>query len=200
MTISLPTSVQIDATGAMAGRNGEYDKFLKDMTGVYRDAGAFEALVAERGGDTLVYRVEENRVGTGSGALILGTSTVLPGRVGREFAVTRGHLHRVSDRAEVYYCLAGRGVMLMETVDGKSEAHEFTPGVAVHVPGHWIHRSVNVGDEPLVTAFIYNEDAGQDYEIIADANGMAQLIVPDDDAGWRTVPNLDHTGYRKVKA
>ena len=93
--------------------------------------------------------------GPHAGALTIGTSTLLPGQYGDEFAVTRGHLHAVSDRAELYYCLSGRGVMLLETVDGRSEAVELTPGEAVNVPGEWVHRSVNVGDEPFVTLFTY---------------------------------------------
>ena len=191
-----PTVVRIDATGVMTGHNGSYDKFLRDMAGVYQDAAAFAAEIAAGHGGTLVYRVEENRVGSGSGALVLGTSTVLPGRIGEEFALTRGHLHRVADRAEVYHCLAGRGVMLLESLDGRSRAIELNPGDAVHVPGHWIHRSVNIGPEPMVTAFVYNEDAGQDYDLIAQAGGTAQLVVPDRDAGWRTVANPNHRGYR----
>ena len=69
------------------------------------------------------------------------------------------------------------------------------PGDAVHVPGHWVHRSVNVGDEPFVTLFCYGADAGQDYELIARAGGMASLVVGDDAGGWATRPNPDHVGY-----
>jgi glucose-6-phosphate isomerase len=109
--------------------------------------------------------------------------------------VTRGHLHAKADRAELYYCLSGAGVMLLETLDGRSEALPMGPGDAVHVPGHWVHRSVNVGDEPFVTLFCYGADAGQDYELIARAGGMASLVVGDDAGGWATRPNPDHVGY-----
>jgi len=195
MTVAEPTAVRIEPSGRMDGRSGSYDKLLRDMGGVYRDDAAYRAQLDARGGDALVYRVEENRVGSGPGALILGTSTVLPGRVGDEYAMTRGHLHRLADRAEVYHCHAGHGVMLLETVSGESRALEMTPGVAVHVPGHWLHRSVNVGDEPLMTTFVYGADAGQDYEIIARAGGMSQLVVTAPGGGWRAVPNPDHVGY-----
>nr|WP_241731713.1 glucose-6-phosphate isomerase family protein [Microbacterium ginsengiterrae] len=165
------------------------------MSGVYRDEQAWQDAVAERGADELIYSVDDHRYQEGPGALIVGTSTLLPGRYGEEFAVTRGHLHAVADRAELYYCLSGRGVMLLETVDGQSSAIELTPGKAVDVPGHWIHRSVNVGDEPFVTLFCYAADAGQDYGIIAEAGGMKNLVVADGD-GWKLAPNPDHTGYR----
>ena len=88
--------------------------------------------------------------------------------------------------------------MLLETVDGRSEAVELTPGEAVNVPGEWVHRSVNVGDEPFVTLFTYATDAGQDYQLIADAGGMKNLVVADARGGWAVRPNPDHTGYRKA--
>ncbi len=195
-----PGALTIDPAGGMRGRTGGYDKRLGEMRGVYRDTDAYTAAVAEHGEDHLVYRVEEHRNVDGPGALIIGTSTLQPGRYGEEFAVTRGHLHAKADRAELYHCLSGRGVMLLETLDGRSRAVPLGPGDAAHVPGHWVHRSVNTGAEPFVTLFCYPADAGQDYALIAEAGGMSQLVVTDGAGGWTTRPNPDHTGYRKGAA
>lgn len=196
LSIPEPGELTIEPDGAMKGRTGSYDKRLGDMHGVYRDRVAFESAVAEHGEQELVYRVEEHRNVNSAGALIIGTSTLLPGRYGDEFAVTRGHLHQRADRAELYHCLAGRGVMLLETLDGRSRAVELTAGEALHVPGHWVHRSANVGEEPFVTLFCYAADAGQNYGLIADAGGMSQLVVTDAGEGWTTRPNPDHVGYQ----
>ncbi|MFS2279640.1 glucose-6-phosphate isomerase family protein [Microbacterium sp. OR21] len=192
--VDTPVLLEISPEGGIEGRSRRYEKHLGDMAGVYRDEAAWRAAVAERGADELIYWVDDQRYQEGPGALIVGTSTLLPGRYGDEFAVTRGHLHAVADRAELYHCLSGRGVMLLETLDGRSTAIELTPGRAVNVPGHWIHRSVNVGDEPFVTLFCYAADAGQDYQVISDAGGMKNLVVADGE-GWKLVPNPDHTGY-----
>ncbi|MEJ6553580.1 glucose-6-phosphate isomerase family protein [Microbacterium esteraromaticum] len=192
--VDTPVLLEISPEGGIEGRSRRYEKHLGDMAGVYRDEAAWRAAVAERGADELIYWVDDQRYQEGPGALIVGTSTLLPGRYGDEFAVTRGHLHAVADRAELYHCLSGRGVMLLETLDGRSTAIELTPGRAVNVPGHWIHRSVNVGDEPFVTLFCYAADAGQDYGVISDAGGMKNLVVADG-AGWALAPNPDHTGY-----
>ncbi len=191
-----PGLMTISPDGAMQGRTGSYDKRLADLDGVYRDAAAHAAHVERHGGDHLVYRVEVNLVAEGEGALVVGTSTLLPGVVGEEFAVTRGHLHARADRAELYHCLSGHGVMLLETLAGDSRAVEMRAGQAVHVPGHWVHRSVNVGTEPFVSLFCYAEDAGQDYGLIAAAGGMRQLVTTDGRGGWTTRENPDHTGYR----
>lgn len=198
--IDQPVTLDIAADGTITGRSRRYEKVAADLSGVYRDNAAWRSQVETDGADRLVYWVDDHRYQEGPGALIVGTSTLLPGRVGEEFAMTRGHLHAVADRAELYYCLSGRGVMLLETVDGRSEAVELTPGKAVDVPGHWIHRSVNVGDEPFVTLFCYAADAGQDYAIIADAKGMSSLVVTDGVGGWTTVPNPDHRGYTAAQA
>lgn len=197
-TVPEPGALTIGTDGAIGGGTGGYDKRLGELRGVYIDDGAFEAAVAQQGEDGLAYRVEEHRNVEGPGALIVGTSTLLPGRVGEEFALTRGHLHAKSDRAELYYCLSGRGVMLLETISGESRAIPMSPGEAVHVPGHWVHRSVNVGEEPFVSLFCYPADAGQDYALIAEAGGMAQLVVTDGDGGWTTRPNPRHVGYRSA--
>jgi glucose-6-phosphate isomerase, archaeal len=197
-TIPDPGLLALGVDGVMRGATSSYEKRLGDMAGVYRDDAAYAAAVAEKGADLLVYRVEEHRNVDGEGALIIGTSTLQPGRYGDEFAVTRGHLHAKADRAELYYCLSGTGVMLLETLDGRSEAIPMRAGEAVHVPGHWVHRSVNVGAEPFVTLFCYGADAGQNYELISRAGGMASLVVDDGSGGWSTRPNSDHTGYART--
>ena len=33
----------------------------------------------------------------------------------------------------------------------------------VYVPPYWAHRSINTGDEPLISLCIYSGDAGHDY-------------------------------------
>ncbi len=194
--ISEPVALTPDAAlGLLEGNNGRYEKYLRELEGLYRDDAAFRAALESDTGEP-VYWVESSTPDTEPGALTIGLSVLLPGRVGDEYAMTRGHIHAQHSAAELYYGIRGRGVMLMETIDGRTSAIEITPGVAVHVPGHWIHRSVNVGDEPFTTLFCYPSDAGQDYSIIGDAGGMATLVVATPEGGWELRDNPDHTPYR----
>lgn len=182
------------AEGRLGGSNERYEKFLPDLAGLYRDADAYaERLAADDGRP--VYWVESSRTEDGPGGLITGLSVLEPGTVGREYAMTRGHLHAVADRAELYVGVAGRGVMVLESLDGRSEVVDVTPGRAVYVPGWWVHRSVNTGPERFTTLFCYAADAGQDYGIIERAGGMASLVVVDGD-GYAVQRNPDHRGYR----
>lgn len=175
----------------LEGRTSRYEKRLGDLEGLYADSAAFETLRAESGADALMYYVDEFRPSDAAGDLITGVSTLMPGRVGDELAMTRGHIHAQADRTEIYHCLSGRGLMLMETLDGQTVVTELTPGVIAYVPPAHIHRSINVGDEDLVTVFCYPADAGQDYGIIAASHGMRHRVLADGD-GWRLMENPDY--------
>ena len=194
--ITQPVKLTFDpAEGVMRGNNGRYEKFIPDLAGLYRDDAAFaEALAADDGKP--VYWVESsNTEPESNGGLITGISVLEPGRVGEEYAMTRGHIHANHEYSELYYCLAGHGIMLLETIDGRSEAVELRVGEAAYVPGHWVHRSVNVGSARFVTLFCYGCPSGQDYGIIERARGMKNLIVATEDGGWEARPNPDHIGY-----
>jgi glucose-6-phosphate isomerase len=190
MGMAAPNLLSIDpAAGTMRGRTGAKLSRIVDLGGLYSDADAFEQLAVSCGGD-VAYEVHEFRPERiAPHELVFGTSTVQPGRVGAEFFMTRGHIHKRADRPEIYLCQSGLGVMHMEAPDGTTRPLALTPGVVVYVPAFWIHRSVNVGNAPLVTFFCYPADAGQDYEVIERSRGMRTLIVDDGAGGWKEAEN-----------
>ena len=194
MPLPRPATVHVDSeTGEMTGRTRRYEKRFGDLRGLFEDEAALESILRTRA-DEVAYQVDEFRPSDRAGDLIFGTSTLYPGKVGREFLMTRGHIHAVSDRPEIYACLSGHGVMLMELKDGTVQVEEMLPNRTVYVAPHWIHRSVNVGTEPLVTLFCYPADAGQDYDIIARAGGMRDLIVDDGAGTWTRAANPRYRG------
>lgn len=174
-------------TGALSHRTGRYEKRLSDLAGLYADGAAFAAALSA--GDPVVYAVEEVRHSAARGDIAFGTTWMMPGRIGEEFYLTRGHIHAIANRPETYRGESGHGLMLMEAPDGTVEIREVGPGVTVYVPGLWIHRSVNTGAAPLVMTWAYPADAGQDYGIIARSGGMRQRILSDGAGGWRAVDN-----------
>ena len=130
-----------------AGIPTEYDnhitRSLSSMRGQYADQQAYDAQLAQE--DVLLYEVYEIRRPESSGELLNGISIVHPGTVGDEYFMTKGHFHAVLETAEVYYCLAGEGYMVMETPEGESSVAELRPGKVLYVPPRWAHRSVNIG-------------------------------------------------------
>ena len=187
-----PTSHFIDPlSGQLTGATGYYSKKLSAMAGLYEDEARF-AQAVEQGGDAIIYKVSDVRPDAVHGDLIFGTTFMEPGRIGKEFFMTRGHIHAKANRPETYYGESGQGLMLLESPEGATRVLEVLPRQMIYVPPFWIHRSVNIGAVPLVLSFCYPSDSGQDYSIIERSGGMASRIVVDG-SGWKEVPN---TSYR----
>lgn len=163
---------------------------LSSMKGQYLDTATYEAMLAED--DRLLYEVYEIRRPETAGELLHGLSVVHPGKVGSEYFMTKGHFHTVLETAEVYYCLKGRGCMVMETPEGDWAVEELRPGRVLYVPPRWAHRSVNTGaEEDLVTFFVYPGHSGHDYGTI-EQQGFRKLVVEEngrpkivDNPRWR---------------
>jgi glucose-6-phosphate isomerase, archaeal len=165
-----------------------YKKYFRELSGIYADETAYDRL-AETFGNAVAYRVDEARFSDQASDLITGISVLEPGKVGQEFFMTRGHLHQRADRPETYYCLAGHGMLLLESLAGEIKAMEMRSGSLVYVPPYWVHRSVNVGETVFATLFSYPADAGQDFEIVRQAKGFRQLVVASGNGGWTLAPN-----------
>jgi len=172
MFLSTPFSDVIDRVeGTLASPDNVYERHLSAMAEMYEDAEAVAAA-----GDPVIYKVYEKKIPELAGELQWCMSVTLPGKIGREYYMTKGHFHEVRDTAEIYLCVRGTGYMLMETEDGQSKALEMNPDVAVYVPARWAHRSINTGDEPLISFCVYPGDAGHDYGTI-ETEGFRKRIV-----------------------
>jgi hypothetical protein len=77
-----------------------------------------------------------------------------------------------------------------------------TSSMAVPEPG-----ALSIGTDGSMQGRTGSYDLGRDAwapphqggprgDLIADAAGMAQLVVADGNGGWTTRPNPDHIGYR----
>ena len=177
--------------GHLEGATGRYEKRLSELAGLYADEAAFNAALAD-GGDRLVYAVEDFRPSSRDGDMIFGVTRMVPGKIGREYFVTRGHIHAQSDRPELYYGQKGRGLMLMESPEGEVRVLDIETNSACYVPPFWIHRSINIGDEDLVMLFAYPADSGQDYDVIAKSGGMRKRVFDDGKGGWVLADNLQY--------
>ncbi len=157
-----PFSVGIDlVTGAMDSPDTHLVRRASDMKGYYADAAALDRLI--RAGDPVHYEVFEKNIPEERGHLRVCISRLLPGVVGAECFMTKGHYHEAADTAEVYLCIRGDGLMLMKLPDGRCEYQWMKRDRMVYVPPFWAHRSVNTGDEPLVSFCVYPGEAGHNY-------------------------------------
>ncbi|HEY8581884.1 MAG TPA: glucose-6-phosphate isomerase family protein, partial [Capillimicrobium sp.] len=142
--------------------------------------------------DRLAYRVLEIPAPADNSNLLSSTTILEPGRVGDEYLMTKGHFHATRERAEIYMTLSGEGRLLMATEEGQTHVEPMRPGTVNYVPGFWAHRSVNVGDEPLIFFAVYPGDAGYDYGTIEE-QGFPSLVVAGAD-GPEVVPNPRYRG------
>ncbi|WP_434360992.1 glucose-6-phosphate isomerase [Parasalinivibrio latis] len=169
--------------GLLKGTERRYKKTFADLSGLYADEEAFRQLASELG-ERVVYEVTDYHPGSRCQDLIFGVTCMVPGKVGNEYFMTRGHIHGIADRPEIYVGKKGRGLMLMESPEGETRVIEIGQDDICYVPPFWIHRSVNTGNEDFVMLFCYPADSGQDYGIIARSNGMKHRVVDDGKGGW----------------
>jgi glucose-6-phosphate isomerase len=159
---------------------------LSQMRDMYADAAAAAKAVAA--GDPVVYEFYELDAPEDAGDLAFGTTITYPGKVGREYFMTKGHFHTVLDTAEVYYTLSGEGFILLENPEGDAALQPMKPGSAVYVPKRYAHRSINSGSVPLVSFFVFRADAGHNYATI-ETKGYRKLIVEGDDGKPQMIDN-----------
>jgi glucose-6-phosphate isomerase, archaeal len=166
-----PFTTTLDlAGGRLEPERKLVERRLADMQGMYA------APVPEERLSEVVYRVSEVPVPASEGNLLSSTTTLEPGAVDGEFHMTKGHFHAKLDRAEIYVTLAGEGRLVLATEEGEHAVEPMRRGTVNYVPGGWAHRSVNVGDEPLVFYAVFPADAGYDYKTIEE-RGFPVLVV-----------------------
>lgn len=179
-----PFTARVDLRhGTVEPRRDVVERHLSDMRGMYVEERKGE-------GDPLIYTVYGIPVPETNSNVMSSTTVLVPGTVGREFYMTKGHLHEVRERAEVYLTLEGDGRLVMASDDGDVRVEEMHHGTVNYVPGHWAHRSVNVGDGPLVFFAAYVADAGHDYGTI-EQRGFPVLVV----AGHRGPEVIENPRY-----
>ena len=108
-----PFGVEIDLlTGAMAEPDTYKVTRASTMVPYYADTAAIRRLV-ETQDDPIHYEVFEKDIPETAGQIRICISKLLPGAVGGEFFMTKGHYHTVLGTAESYLCVAGEGYLRM---------------------------------------------------------------------------------------
>jgi glucose-6-phosphate isomerase len=162
------------ATGEIAGAPTT-KRHLSDLRGCFADPAAYENALAA--GNPLLYRVASVEPASGIGDLHYGVGRLMPGKIGEEYFMTKGHLHLWREAAEFYIGLTGEGVMLLEDeATGESRMVPLLPHHAVYVPGRTAHRTMNTGRTPLTYIGVYPAKAGHDYSAIAVKNFRCAVV------------------------
>ncbi len=169
-----PITTDLDfETGLLKQFEVKVTRRLSDMKGMYQDEAEFEKKLAE---NPIIYEVFERRVPLEEGHLVHSVTVINPGKIGKEYYMTKGHYHEQDKTAEIYLGLKGRGYVLMMNRERETTYREMNPGTIVYVPPFWAHRTINVGSEKVVFLCVYPANAGHDYGSI-EKSGFSKIVI-----------------------
>jgi glucose-6-phosphate isomerase, archaeal len=153
------------------------DRKIKDLGDIFFDKKAHASMP----GDTIVYEVESYFpvAQNTEGGLFYGITYIHPGTVGNEYFMTKGHFHKIRNRAEYYCTLQGEGALLLMDENRNTWAEKMFAGSIHYIPGHIAHRTVNTGDSVLSFSAFWPSDAGHDYATISE-EGFSKILVKQD--------------------
>lgn len=107
---------------------------------------------------------------------------VAGGLNGVEYNKTYGHFHTYMG-VEIYSCLSGQGLLIMQRNDEDGEAKEFKvvtlhPGRQAEVPSGFGHTLINIGKNLLITLDNAPDFAkAHDYEPVRLKRGFAYYVI-----------------------
>jgi glucose-6-phosphate isomerase len=164
--------------GSLAGITPT-ERRLSGLCGCFADADAYAAALAQD--DPVIYHIAAVAPAEGDGQLHYAIATLMPGRIGAEYFLTKGHLHAWRAAAELYVGLCGEGLMLLEDeATGHTQVVPLTAHSLVYVPGFTAHRTINTGGVPLTYIGVYPAAAGHDYTAIAERNFRSVVVAVED--------------------
>lgn len=149
-------------------------KTVGDLTGYWHDTEA----LANSNPATPLYTTESwfpDGEQT-EGALAWGNTRLLPGKIGREYFMTRGHWHRRRETGELVICVAGEGALVLMNEKRETRIELLRPGSTHYVPGYTAHRTVNTGSAALVFLCAWTANCEHEYASIRE-HGFSRLLM-----------------------
>lgn len=157
---------------------------LSSMQDAYFDQEATTSLLMNA--DPLIVQVFMAPIPADKGFLMVNINAVYPGRVGREYFMTMGHIHDDPVGApEVYVTLKGQGKLVLQARDGRTLIADMLPGRINYIPAAFAHRCVNTGSiDPLVYIGVFPSATKRDYsftpanfkQLVVEENGLPVII------------------------
>lgn len=123
--------------------------------------------------DAVIYEVYESET---TGRFKTALTVIKPGKAGDEFYMTKGHFHEDDRAGEMYFCLKGQGMIILQTREGQTDEVKLGPGAAAYIPPGWAHRTVNTGQVELIVLAAYPETSGHDYGSIEEKGFIRRVV------------------------
>jgi len=162
-------------TGELANCGSHNKVYLNDIKTLFKDQEEVQKRLDE---NPLIYETFYPDIDTNIMYVFYGVTKIHPGTIGREFFMTKGHLHIPEQITEMYLCLSGRG-MLLEQKDNNIKKTVMEPGTITYVGESSFHRTYNIGKEPFIFIVACNADFEHDYSLLKD-DGFLEIVTVDD--------------------
>jgi len=130
---------------------------LKDVGRWYKDKDAVAEILKSEG-NRVIYETFTDKYHP----INLTLTVVHPGVIGKEFHMTKGHVHRKLT-PEFYILLEGNGKLVLQK--GGMRVIELKKGEIALIPKGFAHRLVNEGRKDLKVLTIYDQASRPDYHI-----------------------------------
>lgn len=159
MKVIEPSVIHHIQDGVLEGKDVEsYTKRYHEVNCLYKKL---------REDDPIVYEVYSYSKGKDVlGNLNWGLTVLKPVYSHDECNMTKGHFHEDKDCAEIYFGIAGEGLLLLMNENGETWAEKVYEGSLHHIDGTIAHRLVNIGDVDLKVGACWPTSAGHDYAAI----------------------------------
>ncbi|MCH8945644.1 MAG: cupin domain-containing protein [Nanoarchaeota archaeon] len=131
---------------------------LKDVIQWYSDKKVFEKELKKKK-NKIIYETFTDKFSP----INLTLTVVHPGTVGKEYYMTKGHIHR-KKVPEFYISLEGKGKLLMQK-QSKVKVIDLKKGEIALIPVGYGHRLINTGNKKLKVLTIYDQESKPDYHI-----------------------------------
>lgn len=147
---------------------------IGELKSIFKDQEAYSKLSLSE----IVYEVQSYLPVSEdtTGGLFFGVTFIHPGTVGDEYFMTKGHFHKIENRAEFYWGIEGEGMLILMDKNRKTWAEKMFPGSLHYINGFTAHRTANTGNSILSFGACWPADAGHNYEIIAE-HGFSKILV-----------------------
>jgi len=156
--------------GEISGVDAAEERKIKDMKGYFQDETAYALENPEK----IVYRVFRKNYPE----ISYGITELFPGKIGREYFMTKGHFHKRVEAPGIYFCIKGFGVVVMQHKDEYYAplVAPFDMGTIALMAPYYAHRVVNVGEESLIFIGLSATDSGISYSSL-ERKGFKLIIV-----------------------
>lgn len=173
-----PVTVHIDlASGEFNPCMEMQKRNLSSMVMMFSDQKAVEDTLKNE--DRFIYQIRYYPFITRNSDMSLGTTMIMPGKIGNEYHMTKGHFHEADNQPEIYHCVTGEGALQMMDLNGEYHSAVWTPGTITHIPPQFAHRVINTGTTPLVFVASFHVAAGHIYGPI-ESKGFKYIWVEKD--------------------